>query len=31
MTFVHEGRQYIVSAIGGDGAAPSLVALRLPK
>jgi quinoprotein glucose dehydrogenase len=31
MTFLHEGRQYLVSAIGGDGHPGSLVALRLPR
>ncbi|MEX2527644.1 MAG: PQQ-binding-like beta-propeller repeat protein [Gemmatimonadota bacterium] len=30
MTFMHEGKQYIVSAIGGQGFPGSLVALRLP-
>jgi len=30
MTFMHEGRQYIVAAIGGAGHTGSLVALRLP-
>jgi glucose dehydrogenase len=30
MTFSHEGRQYIVAAIGGAGFPGSLVALRLP-
>jgi quinoprotein glucose dehydrogenase len=31
MTFIHEGRQYLVSAIGGGEHGPALVALRLPK
>lgn len=30
MTFMHEGRQYVVLAIGGSGQPGSLVALRLP-
>jgi glucose dehydrogenase len=30
MTFMHEGRQYIVTAISGNGIPGSLVALRLP-
>ena len=30
MTFMHEGKQYIVTAIGGGGIPGSLVALRLP-
>jgi glucose dehydrogenase len=30
MTFLHEGRQYVVMAIGGGGMPGSLVALRLP-
>ena len=30
MTFMHEGQQYIVFAIGG-GNSPTLVALALPK
>jgi hypothetical protein len=30
MTFMHDGRQYIVVAIGGPGYPGSLVALRLP-
>lgn len=30
MTFLHEGRQYVVMAVGGDGVSASLVALRLP-
>ncbi len=31
MTYVHEGRQYIVVAIGGLGTAPEWVALALPR
>jgi quinoprotein glucose dehydrogenase len=31
MTFLHEGRQYIVAAIGGANHPGSLVALRLPR
>jgi len=31
MTFLHEGSQYIISAIGGANSGPALVALRLPK
>jgi hypothetical protein len=30
MTFMHEGRQYVVMAVGGDEVSASLVALRLP-
>jgi quinoprotein glucose dehydrogenase len=30
MTYLHDGRQYVVMAIGGDGVSASLVALRLP-
>jgi len=32
MTYLHEGRQYIVVAVGGGGgsAAPELIALALP-
>jgi quinoprotein glucose dehydrogenase len=30
MTYVHEGRQYIVVAVSGQGAAAELVALALP-
>jgi len=30
MTFMHEGKQYFVMAVGGGGMAGSLVALRLP-
>ena len=30
MTFMHEGRQYIVTAVSGPGLPGSLVALRLP-
>ena len=30
MTFMHEGKQYFVMAVGGSGIAGSLVALRLP-
>jgi len=30
MTFEHEGRQYVVMAVGGEGVSASLVALRLP-
>jgi hypothetical protein len=30
MTFMHEGRQYIVMAVGGGSHPGSLVALRLP-
>ena len=30
MTFMHEGWQYIVMAVGGDGLSASLAALRLP-
>ncbi len=31
MTFMHEGKQYIVTAVGGGGLPGSLVALRLPN
>ena len=31
MTFMHEGKQYIITAIGGGGVPGSLVALRLPN
>ncbi|NNM31707.1 MAG: PQQ-binding-like beta-propeller repeat protein [Gemmatimonadetes bacterium] len=31
MTYMHEGRQYIVVAVGGGGMAGSLVALALPE
>jgi len=31
MSFMHQGRQYLVSAIGGSDHGPALVALRLPK
>ena len=31
MTYMHEGRQYIVMAVGGSGMAGSLVALALPE
>jgi len=31
MTYMHEGRQYIVMAVGGGGMAGSLVALALPE
>ena len=31
MTFMHDGVQYIVSAIGGGEHGPALVALRLPQ
>lgn len=30
MTFMHEGKQYLVTAVGGGGVTGSLVALRLP-
>jgi len=30
MTYTHEGRQYIVVPVAGDGMPGSLVALRLP-
>jgi quinoprotein glucose dehydrogenase len=30
MTYMHEGKQYIVVAIGGIEAPPELIALRLP-
>ncbi len=30
MTFMHEGRQYIVTAVSGPGLPGSLVAFRLP-
>jgi quinoprotein glucose dehydrogenase len=30
MTFIHDGRQYIVMAVGGDELSASLLALRLP-
>ena len=30
MTFVHEGRQYLVTAVAGPDHAAALVALRLP-
>ena len=33
MTYLHDGRQYIVVAVGGGGgaAAPELIALALPQ
>lgn len=31
MTFLHEGKQYLVTAVGGPGHPGSLVALRLPS
>ncbi len=31
MTYMHEGRQYIVAAVGGGGLPGELVALRLPE
>ena len=31
MTYLHEGRQYIVVAVAGEGHAPELVALGLPR
>jgi len=30
MTFLHEGQQYIVTAVSGPGLPGSLVAFRLP-
>jgi predicted glycosyltransferase len=30
MTYMHEGRQYIVISVGGGGEAAELVALALP-
>jgi quinoprotein glucose dehydrogenase len=31
MTYMHEGRQYIATAIGGAGFAGELIAYRLPE
>ena len=31
MTYLHEGRQYIVVAVSGQGAAAELIALTLPE
>jgi quinoprotein glucose dehydrogenase len=31
MTYLHEGRQYIIVAVGGAGSSGELVALRLPE